>query len=151
MKKVLLSLCVASAILFCIPAKSQTETQKPNQTRNNDNALDRKLSGTWRSVDNRTFVMLYDGFYSQILQDSTGRSPYVELGTYTNDGANTITCNVQYSSVPSHIKALHTVEYELNGETLTVKLFKKLVDAKEGDITGRMPKGQQTTLKRAKK
>jgi hypothetical protein len=149
MKKVLLSLCVASAMLYCIPANAQTKRQKVDQTRNNDNALNKKLSGAWQSVDNRTFVMLFDSFYSQIRQDSTGKLGYVESGTYTIDGTNSVTLNVRYASVPSHIGALHTVEYEINGETLTVKSFKKLVDAKEGDITARMPKGQQTTFRRA--
>jgi hypothetical protein len=71
-------------------------------------------------------------------------------GTYTIDG-NSITYKVLYSSFPDHVGALNTAEYEMKGETLTIKWFKKLIDAKGVDITAQMPKDAQTQYVRVKK
>lgn len=92
-----------------------------------------------------------DGFFSSVGQDSTGKWADTHAGSYTVDNSNMVTLKVLYSSFPDHIGALHTVEYEINGDNLTMKWFKKLVDAKAGDITAQMPKGQQTQYVRANK
>jgi hypothetical protein len=46
---------------------------------------------------------------------------------------------------------LNTIEYDIKGEALTMKWFKKLIDAKGVDITAQMPKDSQTQYIRAKK
>jgi hypothetical protein len=96
-------------------------------------------------------MMSDDGFFSSIGQDSTGRWASTHAGTYTLDNANTLTFKALYSSYPDHIGSVHTVEYEIKGENLTIKWFKKLLDANQGDITAQMPKGEQTQYVRAKK
>jgi hypothetical protein len=62
-----------------------------------------------------------------------------------------MTLKVVHSSFPNHIGSLHTVEYTITEGILTIKWFKKLIDAKAGDITAQMPKGEQTQYVRAKK
>jgi hypothetical protein len=88
--------------------------------------------------------MMNDGFFSSLRQDSTGKWRDTHAGTYTVDNANTVTFKVLYSSWPTRVGTLHTVEYDMIGEALTIKWFKKLIDAKEGDVTAQLPKGTQT-------
>ena len=91
-----------------------------------------------------------NGYFTSIGQDSTGRWSSTHAGSYTVDGNNSLTLNVLYSSFPDRIGALHTIEYNVNGDNMTIKLFKKLIDAKQGDITAQMPKDVQTKYVRAK-
>ena len=91
-----------------------------------------------------------DGFYSSIAQDSTGKWSETYAGTYTMDNANTITLKASHSSIAYRIGYLHTIEYNLEGDSLTFKLYKKLIDPKAGDMTLRMPKDIQTQYVRAK-
>ena len=63
---------------------------------------------------------------------------------------NTVTFKVLYSSYPDHIGSLNTAEYSINGETVKMRHFKKLVDAEGKDITDQMPKDAYETLTRMK-
>ncbi|ANE52178.1 lipocalin-like domain-containing protein [Flavisolibacter tropicus] len=149
MKKILFSLVVVILCFSAFTTTAQTSASKINYANQN---LKSALAGAWQSTDGTEFAMMNeDGFFSSISKDSTGMWASTYAGTYTVDNANTLTFKVMYSSHPDHVGALHTVEYEVKGDNLTIKWFKKLVDAKEGDITARMPKGQQTMYMRAKK
>lgn len=148
MKK-LISLLLTFGFCFSIAlTKAQTAS---SQTRSSAKTTLSSVNGAWKSVDNKEFSMLNDGFFSGIDQDSTGIWRDTHAGTYTIDNNNTMTLKVLYSSFPSHVGAVHTVEYDMKGETLTIKWFKKLIDAKDGDITSNMPKGTQTQYVRMKK
>jgi hypothetical protein len=61
-----------------------------------------------------------------------------------------MTLRLLYSSFPYRIGSVQTVDYELNGDTLTIKWFKKLLDPKGTDITAQMPKNTLTKFTRAK-
>jgi hypothetical protein len=146
MKKIILGLVVAIVCFSSFTTTAQT-TASPAYNKSQVSPL----VGAWQSVDGKEFSIMNDGFFSAIGQDSTGRWAATHAGTYTIDNANTLTFKVLFSSFPDHIGALHTVEYAVKGDNLTIKWFKKLVDAKEGDITAQAPKDQQTQYVRAKK
>lgn len=146
MKKMLLGLLVVS---FCFTSTITTaQTTNSNTTTAKNTAT--SISGAWRSVDNKEFAIMSDGFFSSVAQDSTGKWAETHAGTYTVDNANTVTLKVTHSSFAYRIGSLHTIEYDIKGENLTIKWFKKLIDAKAGDITAQMPKGEQTLYVRAK-
>lgn len=98
------------------------------------------FNGAFRTDDNKGFSVMHDGYFNSIAQDSTGKWNSVHAGTYTVNNDNTITFKVLYSSYPDHIGALNTAEYSINGQTLKLRHFKKLIDATGKDITDQMPK-----------
>lgn len=147
MKKVFFCLLVVS---FCLSSTITTAQSTTSQTTNSTTNKSSNITGAWRSVDNKEFTIMSDGVFSSIGQDSTGRWSTTHAGTYTIDNANTMTLKVLYSSFPYRIGSLHTVEYDVKGDNLTVMWFKKLVDAKSGDITAQMPKGTQTQYQKFK-
>jgi hypothetical protein len=114
-------------------------------------AQEKSVSGAWVSQDGKEFTMMNNGFFSSVSADSAGVWNQTHAGSYTIDNANTITFKVLYSSFPDHIGALNTVEYNIKDGAITMKWFKKLVDAKGVDITAQVPKDTQTTYVRAKK
>ena len=149
MKKLIpLLLLVVSSCFSIVSTNAQTAS---SQTKSSAKTTFSSVGGAWKSVDNKEFAMINDGFFSSIGQDSTGIWRDTHAGTYTMDSDNTMTLKILYSSFPSHAGALHTVEYDMQGETLTIKWFKKLIDAKEGDITSKVPQGTQTQYTRMKK
>jgi hypothetical protein len=148
MKKIISLLLIVSFFLSITSTNAQTAVSK---TKNFITNADGSLTGAWVSTDHKQFAIMNDGFFSSIGQDSTGMWKDMHAGTYTIDNANTITYKVLYSSFPDHVGAFHTAEYEIKGETLTIKWFKKLIDATGTDITAQMPKGTQTQFVKAKK
>lgn len=108
------------------------------------------FNGAWRSVDNTGFSVMHDGYFNSVSQDSTGKWVAVHAGTYTVNSDNTITFKILYSSYPDHIGAANTAEYSINGETLKMRHFKKLIDAQGKDITDQMPKDAWETATRLK-
>ena len=148
MKKIIPLLLIVSFFLSVTSINAQTAVSKTKYIVTN---ADGPLTGAWVSTDHKQFAIMNDGFFSAIGEDSTGIWRDMHAGTYTIDNANTITYKVLYSSFPDHVGSLHTAEYEIKGETLTIKWFKKLIDAKGADITAQMPKGTQTQLVKAKK
>jgi hypothetical protein len=138
MKKLISLLFIAGFCFAFISANAQTAQEK-------------SISGAWVSQDGKEFTMLNNGFFSSVSADSTGKWNETHAGTYTIDNANTITYKVVYSSFPDHIGALNTVEYSIKDGAITMKWFKKLIDAKGVDITAQVPKDTQTTYVRAKK
>lgn len=148
MKKIITLLFIVSFCFSITSTNAQTAVSKTKIFMENPAA---SLSGAWESMDHKEFALMSDGFFSSISEDSTGMWKETHAGTYTMDNANTITYKVLYSSFPDHVGALNTAEYEMKGETLTIKWFKKLIDAKGVDITAQMPKDTQTQYVRVKK
>jgi hypothetical protein len=108
------------------------------------------FNGAWRSVDNKGFSVLHDGYFNSVEQDSTGNWNSVHAGTYTVNGDNTITFKVLYSSYPEHVGSLNTAEYTMKGDTVKMRHFKKLIDAQGRDITDQMPTDVWVTAVRLK-
>ena len=108
------------------------------------------FNGAWQSVDNKGFSVMHDGYFNDVAQDSTAKWNSVHAGTYTVNNDNTITFKVLYSSYPDHVGSLNTAEYTINGDTLKLRHFKKLIDAQGKDITDQMPKDAWETSIRLK-
>src|SRR6266487_4735047 len=108
------------------------------------------FNGAWRSVDNKGFSVMHNGYFNAVGQDSTGKWNSVHAGSYTVNNDNTITFKVLYSSYPDHVGSLNTAEYTIKGDTVKMRHFKKLIDAQGKDITDQMPKDAWETSVRLK-
>lgn len=147
MKKILIFLLVVSFCFSSTTTTAQTTISKTTSSFKNTASL---IDGAWRSVDNKEFTIMSDGFFSSVAQDSTGRWVETHVGTYTLDNVHTVTLKVTHSSFAYRIGSLHTIEYEIKGDNLIINWFKKLVGANGNDETAQMPKGLQTQYTRAK-
>lgn len=135
-------------LMLCfLSAAATAQTAMHGTTSKNAGA---SLSGTWLSVDNKEFLIMNDGFFSSVAQDSTGKWSEFHAGTYTLQNGHTAILKVSHSSFAYRIGYLHTIEYKLEGDKLTFNLYKKMIDPKAGDVTDRMPKGVQSQYNRAK-
>lgn len=94
----------------------------------------------------KEFIMLYNGFFSSVGQDSTGRWGNTHVGTYELSG-KTMKSTVRYSSHPERIGSTQWVDYDIKGDTLTIKWFKKLLTADGQDLTAQMPKAESKYIK----
>src|SRR5690606_1474207 len=139
MKKMLLYFLVVSFFKFSTITTAQTFNSTTTIAENGDDPI----SGAWLSVDNKDFIIMSDGFFSSVAQDSTGKWTETHVGSYILDNTNTITFKVNHSSFAYRIGYLHTIEYELNGDNLTIIWYKKMIDNKGNDLTARMPKDQR--------
>jgi len=108
------------------------------------------FNGAWQGSENKGFIVIHEGYFNAVGQDSTGKWAEVHAGTFTVNNDNTVTFKVLYSSYPDHIGSLNTAEYSINGETVKMRHFKKLVNAEGKDITDQMPKDAYETLTRMK-
>ena len=81
------------------------------------------FNGAWRTVDNKGFSVMHDGYFNAVGQDSTGKWNDVHAGTYTVDSDSTITFKVLYSSYPDHIGASNTAEYSITGDNCEDEAF----------------------------
>src|SRR4030095_13859520 len=119
------------------------------------------VNGAWQRVyyDNgktttttgepKEFVVVHDGFFSSIGQDSSGRWSNTHAGTFEISG-NIMKNHLLYSSHTERVGSDHWVEFELKGDTLTMKWFKKMITPQGQDITAQMPKAESKYI-RAKK
>ena len=137
-----------AALLFVITA---TSAQTTNASKKPANSLIKDanfINGGWRSEDNKSFNLMYNGYFNFLAQDSAGRWNDVHAGNYVINKDNTITLKVLYSSDPEHIDALNTAEYLISGQTIKIRHFKKLI--KHGiDVTHEVPAQEWITMVRA--
>lgn len=138
---------LATAFLFVFTASQAQKKMASNSTNTNAAAY---FNGAWKSDDGKGFSVMHDGYFNAVGQDSAGKWSDVHAGTYTVNGDNTITFKVLYSSWPDHIGSANTAEYTINGETVKMRHFKKLVDANGKDMTDQMPKDAYETMTRMK-
>ena len=126
-----------------------------------DNTSGSALDGAWQRIysyhgntattgEPKEFVIMYNDFFSSVGQDSTGRWNVTHAGAYEISG-NTMKNSLRYSSHPERIGATHWVGFEVNGDTLTLRFFKKFITAQGQDLTAQMPKDVIAKYVRAKK
>jgi hypothetical protein len=115
------------------------------------------LNGAWQRVyyynghkktseEPKEFALVYDGFFSSIGQDSTGRWNNTHGGIYEIDG-NIMKNKLLYTSHIDAMGSTNWVEYELKGDTLIMKWSKKVITASGQDITARMPKAKSKFIR----
>ncbi len=119
---------------------AQTKQPQKQSPQSKSQKLSSVLNGAWRSQDGKGFTVIHDGFFNSVNQDSTGKWNDVDAGSYTIGNDNTVTLKTLYSSYPHHISSIHTSEYKINGETLELKFFKKLIDAQAMILLIKCPK-----------
>jgi hypothetical protein len=127
-----------AALLFVITASNAQTTRDLEKTTSSVIKDATFINGAWRSEDNKSFNLMYNGYFNFLAQDSAGRWNDVHAGSYVINKDNTITLKVLYSSEPDHIDAENTAEYLISGQTIKIRHFKKLI--KHGkDVTDQVP------------
>jgi hypothetical protein len=132
---------ITTLLLFFVLATTHAQSNKSAAS---------KLDGAWQSADNKGFTIIHQGYFNSVAEDSTGKWGAMHAGTFTVNPDNTATFKVLYSSYPEHVGSLNTVSYTMNGETMTVHHFKKLINGEGKDITDMMPKDAIDTMTRLK-
>jgi len=155
MKKIIpIQSAVILAVVFSINVTAAQSSA--NNTSNNS-----AVNGAWERVyyyngkttttgEPKEFVLVHDGFFSSIGQDSSGKWSNTHAGTFEISG-NTMRNRLLYSSHPERVGSTHWVEFELKGDTLTMKWFKKLITAQGQDITSQTPINTESKYIMAKK
>ena len=147
MKKIF---CCAMLLAIFIASNAQTtaSTNKTTMPARGSTTLT-NFNGAWVSDDNKGFSVMHDGYFNAVGKDSSGKWDEVHAGTYKVNDDNTITFKILYSSFPAHVGAANTAEYTINGNTVKMRHFKKLINAQGKDVTAEMPKDAWETITRA--
>jgi hypothetical protein len=101
------------------------------------------LNGAWDGVlqlGGRSFKehsLYYNGFVTNISEDSTGAWKDTHSGTYEISG-NVYKQKILYSSYPARIGIIHWHEFKIEGDTLYLTFFKKIFDRNGKDVTSGM-------------
>jgi hypothetical protein len=113
-------------------------------------ATNTDLDGAWEMVWSKTngvvdrgqtpmqFKIFHDGFFSLIMEDSTGKWNIASAGTYKTDGNAYIETH-RYSTQPGWIGSTYWQQYNIQGDTLYFKLFTKVTDSNGKDVTAQYP------------
>ena len=140
MRKFSLFLLVVCFILhlpfYTLKAQSTSKASVPSSSIS-------ALNGGWQRisviVDGRVtkgaeqFRVYHDGFFTILAKDSAGGWKDTHGGTYEIEG-NLYKENILYSSFPDRMGVIHWQEFTMKGDTLTFKLFNKLINYK-GNVT----------------
>lgn len=108
------------------------------------------IEGTWETVSADGKItqmkMFNDGFFSFIMQDSSGKWSVSGAGTYTLDG-NTYKETFRYSSIPEYVGATDWQQYEAKGDTLYFKGFTKVTYSDGSDKTNQFGKFEEKRVR----
>jgi hypothetical protein len=154
------NISVLCAIFFAFLFGADTAMAQSSKSKGGNDVYTPALDGAWQRVyhhngkttttgEPKEFVLIYDGFFSSVGQDSAGRWNNTHVGTFeTND--NVMKNSLLYSSHPERVGSQMWVEYELKGDTLTMKWSKKIITAQGRDITAQMPKAESKYIRSKK-
>jgi hypothetical protein len=157
MKKIVFIQCASFLVVLFWVNVAAAQSLKSSEDKS---AYPPALNGAWQRVyyyngkttttgEPKEFVVVYDGFFSSIGQDSSGSWSNTHAGTFEING-NLMKNHLLYSSHPERMGSIQWVEFELREDTLTMKWFKKLITPQGQDITAEMPKAESKYI-RAKK
>jgi len=108
------------------------------------------IDGSWETVsaDGKItqFKMWHNGFFSLIMQDSSGKWSFAGAGSYSVDG-NSYKETFRYCSVPENVGASDWQTFELKGDTLYFKGFDKVVYGDGSDKTSQFGKFEETRIR----
>jgi hypothetical protein len=156
-----LSFAVAAAFLPLLNCTSPTKGANKSQVSNASSAIKDNLEGAWElvSTTERPFAnvkrpvqlkIFADGYFCLIMKDSTGKWSLGSGGTYETDG-NIYKETHLYVTMPEWIGTTDWQHYEIKGDTLYKKLFKKVINSKGEDITAQFSTTIEEKRVRAKK
>jgi hypothetical protein len=147
MKKLLFFVFTVS-LLFVLTL-NEAEAQNMKNTSVKKSVLS-TLNGGWERISvtvnghkesssqHPEFRVYHDGFFSIIGQDTTGAWKETHGGTYELTD-NLYKEKILYSSFPDRMGLTHWQEYTIKGDTVTFKLFKKLITPNGEDMAAKMP------------
>ena len=139
MKKVLFIFCASFYFLFFLGNNLQAQNSKASN-KASLSVLNGAWDAVWKGADGtqlREHCLYYNGFVTNIGQDSTGAWKDIHSGTYEISG-NMYKQKILYSSFPDRIGIIHWQEFKIKGDTLYLTFFKKLIDANGKDVTSQM-------------
>jgi hypothetical protein len=153
-KNIMLSCAVFSVFLSgLIVAVAQTPKRKLDNS-----APVAALNGAWQRVyhhngktvttgEPKEFVVVHDGFFSSIGQNSEGRWANTHGGSFELSG-NLMKNHLLYSSHTDRLGFTNWVEYELKGDTLMMKWnVKKMITPQGQEITVEMPTSESKYIR----
>lgn len=123
---------------------------QPSKSKSGNNISASRVDGAWQRVyhyngkttttgEPKEFVVVHDGFFSSIGQDAEGRWTNTHGGSYELRG-KLMKNHLLYSSHTDRLGFTNWVEYELKGDTLTMKWnIKKMLTPQGQEITVQMP------------
>jgi len=152
---------VTAALLSLLSCTGPTKGANKSQVGNASSALKNDLEGAWelvstterrlanvkRPVQLKLFV---DGYFCFIMKDSTGKWSMASGGTYETNG-NEYKETHLYVTIPEYIGTTVWQQYEIKGDTLYKKLFKKAINSKGEDITAQFSSNIEEIRVRVKK
>lgn len=141
--------CALLLFIFTASNAQATASTKKTTMHSRNSTITKDFNGAWRSDDDKGFSVMHNGYFNAVAKDSLGKWDDVHAGTYVVNNDNTITFKVLYSSYPDHVGSANTAAYTVNGSTVKMRHFKKLIDAKGKDVTAQMPKDVWETMTRA--
>ncbi len=140
----LLFIISATALVSCNQNEKKAESQ-PTSTSSVS-----PIEGAWETVSSEgkitQFKMWHEGFFSLIMQDSSGKWSVAGAGSYSLDG-NTYKETFHYCSIPEYVGASDWQTYELKGDTLYFKGFNKVVYADGSDKTSQFDKFEEKRVR----
>ncbi|MCS3798492.1 hypothetical protein [Niastella sp. OAS944] len=156
-----LSLVVTAAFLSLLSCTGPTKGANKSQISNVSSAGKDDLEGAWELVSTTErplanikrplqLKIFADGFFCLIMKDSTGKWNLASGGTYETDG-NVYKETHLYVTVAEFIGTTVWQQYEIKGDTLYKKLFKKVINRKGEDITAQFSTNIEEKRVRAKK
>ncbi len=108
-----------------------------------------KVNGKMEDNPPQEFRVYNNGFFSIIGRDSTGAWKETHGGTYEISN-NLYKEKIIYSSYPDRMGSTHWQQFNMKGDTVTFRLFNKLINANGEDVSATMPKIEMICV-RAKK
>jgi hypothetical protein len=139
-----------AALLFFISVVSCNQDGKKADNQSASTSSVSPIDGSWETVsaDGKItqFKMWHEGFFSLIMQDSSGKWSVAGAGSYSVDG-NTYKETFHYCSVPEYVGASDWQTYELKGDTLYFKGFNKVVYADGSDKTSQFDKFEEKRVR----
>ena len=165
MKNMILLMGSIFIFSFIVPACNANNEKAGLETGEDSisvNASTSSIDGSWELVSSNEhgnyqapskpiqFKTFHDGFFSLIMQDSAGNWNIAGAGTYETNG-KAYKETFKYVSIPEYVGLSNWQEFEIKGDTLYFKLFKKVENAKGEDISKQFPNNLEEKRVRAKK
>ena len=141
MKNVTIALlCATACLLAFVPNKRQHKDNLPNQTTVSP------IEGSWElystEKEGKTtyhkkpsqIKVIHDGYWCMMAYDSEGKFNYAAAGTYEVDGHH-LKEICTYHTMTQIIGASLWCDYSINGDTMTLAGFKKVLMPDGKDVT----------------
>lgn len=153
-KNVFFPATVFSVVLFGIIVAAAPPSKRKSSSSVSASILD----GAWQRVyhhngkttttgEPKEFVVVHDGFFSSIGQDAEGRWTNTHGGSFELNG-KLMKNHLLYSSHTDRLGFTNWVEYELKGDTLTMKWnIKKMITPQGQEITVEMPTSESKFIR----